>query len=202
MHKKITFTFKTALSRCCFYITHFTERKIIMDEKITTSATENAESTARAEQAAAPAQGGAQDGTATEAVTQSEPQAEQKAEPSGNSEAEKADGGKSDSAESTGESDNFQEENSKQEIAELKGKVYALSVGVAADCIEDVLALAKAKVGGDVTLDKAIDSVIEKYPSFKGEKPRKAIVTSAVATVNDEQKTADEARINKIMGIK
>lgn len=100
------------------------------------------------------------------------------------------------------ESDNFQEENSKQEIAELKGKVHALSVGVAADCIEDVLALAKSKVGGDVTLDKAIDSVIEKYPSFKGEKPPKAIVTSAVATVNDEQKTADEARINKIMGIK
>ena len=172
-----------------------------MDEKIKTSAAENAESTAQAEQAAATTQGGAQNGTATEAVTQSEPQAEQKAEPSGNSEAEKADGKKSDSAESTGESDNFQEENSKQEIAELKGKVHALSVGVAADCIEDVLALAKAKVGGDVTLDKAIDSVIEKYPSFKGEKT-KAIVTSAVATANDEQKTADEARINKIMGIK
>ena len=195
---------KTALSRCCFYITHFTERKIIMDEKITTSAAENAESTAQAEQTAATAQSGAQDGTATEAITQSEPQAEQKSEPSGNSETEtgKTDGKKSDSAESTGESDNFQEENSKQEIAELKGKVHALSVGVAADCIEDVLALAKAKVGGDVTLDKAIDSVIEKYPSFKGEKPPKAIVTSAVATVNDEQKTADEARINKIMGIK
>ena len=111
-------------------------------------------------------------------------------------------GGKSSGAESPRESDNFQEENSKQEIAELKGKVHALSVGVAADCIEDVLALAKSKVGGDVTLDKAIDSVIEKYPSFKGEKPPKAIVTSAVATVNDEQKTADEARINKIMGIK
>ena len=193
---------KTALSWCCFYITHFTERKIIMDEKITTSATENAESTAQAEQAAATTQSGTQDGTATEAVTQSEPQAEQKAEPSGNSEAEKADGGKSSGAESPRESDNSQEENSKREIAELKGKVHALSVGVAADCIEDVLALAKAKVGGDVTLDKAIDSVIEKYPNFKGEKPPKAIVTSAVATANDEQKTADEARINKIMGIK
>lgn len=192
---------KTALSRCCFYITYFTERKIIMDEKITTSAAENAENTAQAEQAAAPAQSSTQDGTATEAVTQSEPQAKQKAEPSGNSETGNADGKKSDSAESTGESDNSQEEN-KQEIAELKGKVHALSVGVAADCIEDVLALAKAKVGGDVTLDKAIDSVIEKYPSFKGEKPPKAIVTSAVATANDEQKTADEARINKIMGIK
>lgn len=163
-----------------------------MDEKITTSAAENAESTAQAEQAAPPAQSDTQDGTATEAVTQSEPQAEQKSEPSR----------KSGSAESPVDSDNSQEENSKQEITELKGKVHALSVGVAADCIEDVLALAKAKVAGDVTLDKAIDSVIEKYPSFKGEKSPKAIVTSAVATVNDEQKTADEARINKIMGIK
>jgi hypothetical protein len=192
---------KTALSWCCFYITHFTERKIIMDEKITTSAAENAESTVRAEQAAASAQSGAQNGTATETVAQSEPHAEQKAEPSGNSETGKADDGKSGGAESPVDRDNSQEEN-KQEIAELKGKVHALSVGVAADCIEDVLALAKAKVGGDVTLDKAIDSVIEKYPSFKGEKPPKAIITSAVATVNDEQKTADEARINKIMGIK
>mgnify|MGYP007048978007 FL=1 len=192
---------KTALSWCCFYITHFTERKIIMDEKITTSATENAESTVQAEQAAASAQSGAQNGTATETVAQSEPHAEQKAEPSGNSETGKADDGKSGGAESPVDRDNSQEEN-KQEIAELKGKVHALSVGVAADCIEDVLALAKAKVGGDVTLDKAIDSVIEKYPSFKGEKPPKAIITSAVATVNDEQKTADEARINKIMGIK
>lgn len=57
-----------------------------MDEKITTSAAENAENTAQAEQAAAPAQSSTQDGTATEAVTQSEPQAKQKAEPSGNSE--------------------------------------------------------------------------------------------------------------------
>lgn len=173
-----------------------------MDEKITTSAAENAENTAQAEQAAAPAQSSTQDGTATEAVTQSEPQAEQKAEPSGNSETEKTDGGKSGGAEATVESENSQEENSKQEITELKGKVHALSVGVAADCIDDVLALAKAKVAGDVTFDKAIDSVIEKYPNFKGEKPPKAIITSAVATVNDEQKTADEARINKIMGIK
>ena len=172
-----------------------------MDEKITTSAAENAESTAQAEQTAPTAQSGAQDGTATEAVAQSEPQAEQKSKPSGNSETGKTDGGKSGGAESLVDSDNSQEEN-KQEIAELKGKVHALSVGVAADCIEDVLALAKAKVGGDVTLDKAIDSVIEKYPGFKGEKPHKAIVTSAVATANDEQKTADEARINKIMGIK
>ncbi len=44
-----------------------------MDEKITTSAAENAESTAQAEQAAATTQNSAQDGTVTEAVTQSEP---------------------------------------------------------------------------------------------------------------------------------
>ena len=192
---------KTALSRCCFYITHFTERKIIMDEKIKISATENAESTAQAEQAAATTQGGAQNGTATEAVTQSEPQAEQKTETSGNSETGKADGKKSDSAESTGESDNFQEENSKQEIAELKGKVHALSVGVAADCIDDVLALAQAKVSDEVTLEQAIDNVIEKYPNFKGNKD-KEIITTSVPTANDEQLAAEQEQAKKIMGIK
>lgn len=79
-----------------------------MDEKITTSAAENAESTAQAEQAAATAQSGAQDGTATEAVAQSEPQAKQKAETSGNSETGKADGGKSGGAEPPVDSDNSQ----------------------------------------------------------------------------------------------
>ena len=170
-----------------------------MDEKITTSATENAESTAQAEQAAAPAQGGAQDGTATEAVAQSEPQAKQKAEPSGNSKTGKADGGKSGGAESPGESDNSQEEN-KQEIAELKGKVHALSVGVAADCIDDVLALAQAKVSDDVLLEQAIDNVIAKYPNFKGKE--KEIITTSVPTANDEQLAAEQEQAKKIMGIK
>jgi hypothetical protein len=204
MYKKLTFTFKTALSRCCFYITHFTERKIIMDEKITTSATENAESTAQAEQAAATAQSSAQDGTAEKVVTQSEPQSEARSESehSGSSGAGTVDGEKSDTSGNPDEKSESSKENSEKKIAVLEGKVHALTVGVAADCIDDVLALAQAKVSGDVTLDKAIDSVIEKYPSFKGEKPPKAIITSAVATVNDEQKTADEARINKIMGIK
>lgn len=175
-----------------------------MDEKITTSALENAESTAQAEQAAAPAQGGAQNGTAEKVVTQSEPQSEARSESehSGSSGAGTVDGEKSDTSGNPDEKSESSKENSEKKIAVLEGKVHALSVGVVADCIEDVLALAKAKVGGDVTLDKAIDSVIEKYPSFKGEKPPKAIITSAVATVNDEQKTADEARINKIMGIK
>lgn len=168
-----------------------------MDEKITTSAAENAENTAQAEQAAAPAQSGAQDGSDKEEAAKPEAQAKQKAEPSGNSDAEK-----SDSAENHGEKAEAPAEDSKQEIAELKGKVHALSVGVSAECIDDVLALAKSKVGGDITLDKAIDSVIEKYPNFKSEKSPKAIVTSAVATANDEQNTADETRINRIMGIK
>ena len=62
-----------------------------MDEKITTSAAENAESTAQAEQAAPPAQSDTQDGSAKEAVAKSESQAEQKAEPADNSDAENSD---------------------------------------------------------------------------------------------------------------
>lgn len=93
------------------------------DEKNTTSVeVEPTENTAQTEQIDVPAQSDAQNGIAEKVVTQSEPQAEQKAETSGNSETGKADGGKSGGAESPVDSDNSQEEN-KQEISELKGKV-------------------------------------------------------------------------------
>ena len=202
MHKKITFTFKTALSQCCFYITHFTERKIIMDEKITTSATENAESTAQAEQAAATTQSGAQDGTATEAVTQSEPQFEARSESehSGSSGAGTVDGEKSDTSGNPDEKSESSKENSEKKIAVLEGKVHALTVGVAADCIDDVLALAQAKVSDNVSLEQAIDNVIDKYPNFKGKD--KEIITTSVPTANDEQLAAEQEQAKKIMGIK
>ena len=175
------------------------------DEKNTTSVeAEPTENAAKTEPEDPTARSDAQNGIAEKAVTQSEPQSEAKSE-SKHSEkpgAGTVDGENSDTFGNSDEKSESSEENSEKKIAVLEGKVHALSVGVAADCIDDVLALAQAKVGGDITLDKAIDSVIEKYPNFKGEKPHKAIVTSAVATANDEQKTADEARINKIMGIK
>ena len=48
-------------------------------------------------------------------------------------------------------------------------KVTCLSKGVIAASVDDVVILAKAMVTEEVTIEQAIDKVLEKYPSFKGE---------------------------------
>lgn len=50
----------------------------------------------------------------------------------------------------------------------LEAKVTCLSKGVLADSVDDVVILAKAMVSEEVTMDQAVDKVLEKYPSFKG----------------------------------
>lgn len=51
----------------------------------------------------------------------------------------------------------------------LEAKVTCLSKGVVANSVDDVVVLAKAMVTEEVTIEQAIDKVLEKYPSFKGE---------------------------------
>ena len=51
----------------------------------------------------------------------------------------------------------------------LEAKVTCLSKGVVADSVDDVVVLAKAMVTDEVTIEQAIDKVLEKYPGFKGE---------------------------------
>lgn len=51
----------------------------------------------------------------------------------------------------------------------LEAKVTCLSKGVNANSVDDVVILAKAMVNDDLTMEQAIDKVLEKYPSFKGE---------------------------------
>nr|DAO46920.1 MAG TPA: Major capsid protein [Bacteriophage sp.] len=50
----------------------------------------------------------------------------------------------------------------------LEAKVTCLSKGVLADSVDDVVILAKAMVSEEVTMDQAVDKILEKYPSFKG----------------------------------
>ncbi len=50
----------------------------------------------------------------------------------------------------------------------LEAKVTCLSKGVIATSVDDVVILAKAMVTDEITIEKAIDKVLEKYPSFKG----------------------------------
>lgn len=51
----------------------------------------------------------------------------------------------------------------------LEAKVTCLSKGIIATSVDDVVILAKAMVSDEVTMEQAIDKVLEKYPSFKGE---------------------------------
>ena len=50
----------------------------------------------------------------------------------------------------------------------LEAKVTCLSKGVVATSVDDVVILAKAMVTEEVTIEQAIDKVLQKYPSFKG----------------------------------
>lgn len=54
------------------------------------------------------------------------------------------------------------------EINTLNAKITALGKGVQSDSIEDVIALAERNVTEDVTMEQAIDGVLEKYPHFQG----------------------------------
>lgn len=49
----------------------------------------------------------------------------------------------------------------------LEAKVTCLSKGVVADSVDDVVTLAKAMATDELTIEQAIDKVLEKYPSFK-----------------------------------
>ena len=68
--------------------------------------------------------------------------------------------------------------------ADFEAKYTALSKGVRADAVEDVIALARVKVSEDITLDKAIDEVLKKYPQFigSGEVPKPKITTGVPST--------------------
>ena len=68
--------------------------------------------------------------------------------------------------------------------ADFEAKYTALSKGVRADTVEDVIALARVKVSEDITLDKAIDEVLKKYPQFigSGEVPKPKITTGVPST--------------------
>lgn len=60
-----------------------------------------------------------------------------------------------------------------------EAKCCAYSRGVSKEAVDDVIALAMAKVSDNVSIEKAIDAVIAKYPSFCSAKsePQRGITT-------------------------
>ena len=106
-------------------------------------------------------------------------------------------------------------------VTEYEAKFAAMAKGVRAEAVEDVIALAKNKVSGDltlrqnavgdrpgvpqggganraITLEQAIDSVIAKYPQFStaAEKPS----TTGVSTPNNKDSSGDSL-LRKAMGL-
>ena len=66
-----------------------------------------------------------------------------------------------------------------KKAAAAEAKAYAYSKGVNAEAVDDVIALAIPKVDDNTTMEKAIEAVIAKYPSFCSAKsePLKGITT-------------------------
>lgn len=53
-------------------------------------------------------------------------------------------------------------------ISDYEAKFAALKSGVATDSLDDVIALAKLKINKNTSLEQAVESVLEKYPHFRG----------------------------------
>lgn len=82
-------------------------------------------------------------------------------------------------------------------VSDYEAKFLAVKKGVSADNVDDIIALAKLKVTKDVTMEKAIVAVIEKYPHFATTNSD----TTGAGTSNSESATVDENKIRKIMGL-
>mgnify|MGYP000250179791 FL=1 len=83
-------------------------------------------------------------------------------------------------------------------------KVTCLSKGVASTSVDDVVILAKAMLNDDLTMEQAIDKVLEKYPSFKGEQQKQEQNKNGfiIGANNTKQKVNPNDEIARAFGIK
>lgn len=84
----------------------------------------------------------------------------------------------------------------------LEAKVTCLSKGVIATSVDDVVILAKAMVADEVTIEQAIDKVLEKYPSFKGQQQQEEQKGFIVGAGSQKQKEGSDNALAKAFGIK
>ena len=83
-------------------------------------------------------------------------------------------------------------------------KVTCLSKGVASTSVDDVVILAKAMLNDDLTMEQAIDKVLEKYRSFKGEQQKQEQNKNGfiIGANNTKQKVNPNDEIARAFGIK
>ena len=79
-----------------------------------------------------------------------------------------------------------------------------LSKGVASTSVDDVVILAKSMLNDDLTMEQAIDKVLEKYPSFKGQQqePEQNKNGFIIGANNTKQKVNPNDAIARAFGIK
>ena len=100
-------------------------------------------------------------------------------------------------AEVTAARDSAEREKSRLEI-----KVSCLAKGVPADAADDVIALAERFIDDDTTIEKAVEKVLEKYPSFRSAVKAPGITTGVKTTVSEKSPVSggffDIARDNQV----
>lgn len=81
-------------------------------------------------------------------------------------------------------------------------KVTCLSKGVNPKAVDDVVVLAKAKVSDDVTIDQAIDKVLEQYPHFKNEEQQEEHKGFKLGGKSGKEKVNQDDKLRAIFGLK
>ena len=77
-------------------------------------------------------------------------------------------------------------DSAEREKSRLEIKVSCLSKGVDVDAVDDVIALAERFIDDDTTIEKAVEKVLEKYPSFRSAVKAPGITTGVKTTVSEK----------------
>ena len=93
-------------------------------------------------------------------------------------------------------------DSAEREKSRLEIKVSCLAKGVPADAADDVIALAERFIDDDTTIEKAVEKVLEKYPSFRSATKVPGITTGTKTTVSEKSPVSggffDIARDNQV----
>ena len=93
-------------------------------------------------------------------------------------------------------------DSAEREKSRLEIKVSCLAKGVPADAADDVIALAERFIDDDTTIEKAVEKVLEKYPSFRSAVKVPGITTGVKTTVSEKSPVSggffDIARDNQV----
>lgn len=73
-----------------------------------------------------------------------------------------------------------------REKSRLEIKVSCLAKGVPADAADDVIALAERFIDDNTTIEKAVEKVLEKYPSFRSATKVPGITTGTKTVVSEK----------------